>query len=776
MAFKPTNLVACWRSATALAGATLLAACGGGGGGVSPTPPPPITSTPTPVPTPAPTPAPTPTPTGINYNTSEYNRSNGATQMSAISAYDRGGTGAGVTIAVLDSGVDVENPEFAGRIHSASQDATGNGRTIDDSDGHGTSVSGVALAAKNDSGIQGVAFGASLLALRTDSPGSCTGDEDGCQHNDNSLARAIDIALANGSRVINMSLGGSAANSTLRNAIARAAAAGAIVVISAGNDGGPEPDPLALIANDPVARNQVIIAGSVGTALDSTAVSTFSNRAGSGAAHYLAALGYRVRSFDETGTAFLYSGTSYAAPNVSGAVALLMSAFPNLSAAQVVDILFNSATDAGAPGTDTEYGRGIINLSRAFQPIGATSLPGSEVPVSADNATLGGAFGDGAKLGTALQGAVILDGFDRAFAVDLAQTLNATPVQRPLAGRLTDRSRGVSVGTDQRYLFVNLTPATSTRPWVGLAQMGVDARAADQVRARYGLVASKLDARTRMGFAVGYGAETLLHSIGGARPDGAFITGASPLVETGFTRRDARSAAVTRQLGGWSLGIAAGQAKAAAPRRAAFEPTREGRVDTVAVEAGRRVGPLDLKLGLSQMRESDSVLGSWSGPALGFEGAVTRFASAQAWLPLGSGFALGAGARHGWTDARLGHGLVTRADGIRSFGFQFDLAKAGVFGAADRLDFRIAQPLRVSGGRAQLTVPVGYDYATLATAYDTRFTSLAPSGREIDVEAAYSLPLLGGEFGAHLFWRNEPGHVAARSDDVGAALRFSVGF
>lgn len=774
------------RAVTALAGAGLLAACGGGGGGTSTIPTPPVAATPaptpaptpTPTPVPTPTPTPTPTPAAINYNTAEYNRSNGATSMNAIAAYNRGGTGAGVTVAVLDSGVDVDSVEFAGRLHSASQDIAGasTGRGIDDTDGHGTSVAATLLAAKNDTTIHGAAFGATLLALRTDTPGSCSADGDGCQHGDNALSRAIDVAIGNGARVINMSLGGSSANLNLRNAVARAVAAGAIIVISAGNDGLGDPDPLALVANDAVARNQVIIAGSVGTAADAGAISTFSNRAGSGATHYLAALGYRVRSFDETGTAFLYSGTSYAAPNVSAAAALLFSAFPNLTASQVVDLLFTSAIDAGAAGTDGDYGRGILSLTRAFQPIGATSLAGSAVPVTDEAATLGGALGDGVQLGSAVNGAVILDGFERAFAVDLAQTLAATPASRPLAGRLADRTRGVGFGGDDRYLFLHIAPATSTRPWVGLAQIGVDAQAADRVRARSGLVASRLDATTRMGFAIGYGAETLLGSMtGGAGPDGAFITGADPLTETGFVRHGGTATAVTRQIGRWSLGVAASHARTDDPRRPAFGDIRDGRVDTLAVEAARRLGPLELRLGLSQMVESDSVLGSWTGPALGLEGATTRFASLQARLPLGGGLSVGAGARQGWTSAEVGDGLVTRADGIISQGFQFDVAKEGVFGG-DRLDFRIAQPLRVSGGRAQLRVPVDYDYATLATRFDARSASLAPSGREIDVEAAYSLSLLGGEAGAHLYLRHEPGHVATRDADVGAALRFKVGF
>jgi len=769
------------RAATALAGAVLAAACGGGAS-PQPAPAPPPVQTPAPTPPPAPAPSPTPTPSSINYNTAEYQRSNGAGHMNAITAYGRGATGQGVTVAVIDSGVDTGSAEFAGRIHAASQDVA-SARGIDDDSGHGTSVSGVLLAAKNDGGIHGAAFDSTLLALRTDDPGSC-GDSDGCQHNDNTLARAIDIATANGARVINMSLGGSAANFTLRSAVARATRAGVIIVIAAGNKkdsdpvASPNPDPLAQVAIDQTASNGlVVIAGSVGTVASPNEISTFSNRAGIGADQYLAALGYRVRSFDETGAALLFSGTSYAAPNVAGALALLMSAFPNLTSAQVLDIMFRSADDAGNPGTDAVYGRGILNLSRAFQPIGQTSLAGSAVPVSTTgNATLGGALGDGRKLGTAMRGAVILDGYDRAFAVDLARSLAAAPLQRPLGQRLVDRSRGVSAGDGKRYLYLNLTPATSTRPWVGLAQMGVDARAADRVRARHGLVASELDARTRMGLAFGYGAETLLGSMGGSRPDGAFVTGADPLTDAGFARRNGTSAAVTHRLGSWSLGFAAGHATTREARADRLVTGRDGSVDTLAIEASRRIGPAALTLGVAQMRESDTLLGSWSGPALGFEGATTRFASLDVRLPLGSGFSAGVGARHGWTDAKLGGGLIEDVDGLRSFGFQLDLAKDGVLGARDRLDLRVAQPLRVSGGTARLAVPVDYDYAARATTFDRRTAALTPSGREIDVEAAYSVGLMGGELGAHLFWRNEPGHVAGRSDDLGAALRFSLGF
>lgn len=141
----------------------LLSACGGGGGGGG------VESTPVPVAAPvaapAPTPAPRPPPPAtVDYDTARYRRSNGAVQAQAIAAYAKNVTGAGVLVRVIDSGVNAQRPEFAGRISALSTDYAGS-RTLGDEGGHGTAVSAVLLAAKNDSHIHGVAFGATLLAL-----------------------------------------------------------------------------------------------------------------------------------------------------------------------------------------------------------------------------------------------------------------------------------------------------------------------------------------------------------------------------------------------------------------------------------------------------------------------------------------------------------------------------------------------------------------------------------------------------------------------------------
>jgi subtilisin family serine protease len=348
---------------TAFVGVSLLGACGGGGGvGGIPAPPPATTPTPTPTPVPAPTPAPTPTPTPTvtNYDTAEYRATVGAVSANALALYQAGATGRNITVGVVDSGVALASEEFTGRISSASANVAG-GTSAADEDGHGTAVAFTLAGRRNDTGTQGIAFEATILAARADAPGSCAtagGGTDNCTFADSAIARGIDLAVNNGARVINISLGGGTAGNSVITAVNRATAAGIVIVIAAGNDFATDPtnavnpDGFAQVANTAAARGLVIIAGSVGANASRTAggdtISSFSNRAGNTSAHYLAAVGEGVRAPDATGTPFLWSGTSFSAPQIAGAAALLAQAFPNLTGAQIVQILYASARDAGA--------------------------------------------------------------------------------------------------------------------------------------------------------------------------------------------------------------------------------------------------------------------------------------------------------------------------------------------------------------------------------------------------------------------------------------------
>ncbi len=698
-------------------------------------------------------------------------------QAGAIAAYNAGATGAGVLAAVIDSGIIPTNAEFAGRIHPASADLVGS-RGIIDEGGHGTSVASVLLGAKNDAGTHGVAFGATLLVARTDTPGSCTdpSPDAGCSHGDNAIARGVDLAVANRARVINMSLGGSPANATLRSAIDRATAAGVIIVFSAGNDFDTDPtvaanpDPFAQIANDPLARGLILIAG----ALDSsnTALTNFSNRAGNGAATYIGALGRRVAAIDETGNSVPVSGTSFSAPIVSGAVALLAQAFPNLSSAQIVDLLLRTATDLGAPGTDTIFGRGALDIARAFAPQGSANFAGSAIPVSLINGgTSAAPIGDAQQTGTA---AVILDGYGRAYTLDLGSTVKAGAIAPRLA-------QGLGIGSQSR-----MTGGANSAVSLSVASAGSTARAdrlllsaheQQQTRALAGAMFTRLSRDTVAAFGIMQGGASLKASLTGEGGP-AFLVGQQAGRDWGFQSRAKSAFAISHQIGATRLSVVGETGEATMWQRALLDGSRpdqkSSRYGAVGISADRRFGPFLLNAGVTTLTESDTLLGARFGGFAGVSGARTLFADAGIALALGRGWSLGGAWRQGWTRLRAG-GLRDGADQLRSTSWSVDLTGQNVALRGDHFGLRVSQPLRVSQGGFNLTLPTGYDYASLSTTTGSRFFNLAPTGREIDVEAVWSARLGGGWIGTNLFWRRDPGNIAAAPDDVGVAVRYNLG-
>ena len=437
----------------AISALAMLAGCGGGGGSAPPissTPAPVPTPTPTPVPTPTPSPTPTPTPLST-FDTAEFRRSDGPGFHNATAAWTRGVTGKGAKIAIVDTGIDTDSPEFAGRIDPASADVAGNG-TVEDVGGHGTQVALIAAAARNNTGIVGIAYDATIAMFRADTPGTCadtSAESDGCSFDDRDIATGINRAVSAGATVVNLSLGGDAPSTALINAVRNASAKGVVVVVSAGNDGDGsdpkidpnQPNPFAAGVRNAGGSN-VIIAGSVD---ENSQFSGFSNKAGSQAQWFLSALGERVCCEYENGAlkiettpdgqfVTLISGTSFSAPQIAGAVALLKQAFPNLTGPQMVELLLTSARDAGAAGTDSTYGRGILDIAKAFQPSGTTTLAGSATSVALGDSSgvSSGPMGD--AFTSAPLGTVVLDGYKRAYSYDLARGLQRASVRPKLLG------------------------------------------------------------------------------------------------------------------------------------------------------------------------------------------------------------------------------------------------------------------------------------------------------------------------------------------------------
>lgn len=752
-----------------------VSACGGGGGTTRrpaplPSPKPSPSPSPSPTPTPSPTPSPTPTPTATNYNTPEYQRSTYSVVSNAIAAYNEGYTGRGVKIGIIDSGINPDLSEFSGRIDNSSADVAGN-RGVSDEGGHGTAVSAVAAAARNDSSTMGVAFNATIVSMRTDKPGSCA-TEDGCEFYDPDIAAGIDAARVAGVKVINLSLGGSEPGTELLDSMRRAVEAGIVLVIAAGNDGespkGGNPDPFALLPAQTF-DGSVIIAGSVGVdsagGIDTNVISDFSNRAGTGAAWYLAALGHRDRAPDQTGTQYLWSGTSFSAPTISGAVALLAQAFPNLSGQQIVEILFSSADDLGAAGIDSVYGNGRLDIGAAMQPIGTTSLAGTESAVSTyDNGTLPAVSGDAGTKGSF--GAIVLDGYSRAYALNLAKTLRQAPQPARLSPALQASLRGFTVGAGPVSVAMTLRQSHDLRRGFALERLGVGPEDARRSHLIAGQAIARLDPDTAVALGFGESAKAIEQRLTDAET-GAFLIARDGGMESGFQSDGRTSFAVRRNLGPVNLTVS-GETGAVWEQgeRSDLSPTY--RLGSVSVD--RSFGSLRTSLGVSRLDERETVLGARMANALGGGGSTTTFLDLSARRDLGDGFSAGIAARHGWTSF-AGGDFQTSAVSV-------DLLKSGLFSRSDRFGLRVAQPLRVASGGFGMMLPTGYDYATGAASNGWTTLSLTPSGREVDAELSYGSSLFGGSgwLDTNLFARKDPGHVADSANDYGAAIRFTLGF
>jgi hypothetical protein len=756
-----------------------------------PAPTPTPAPAPAPAPTPGPAPSPTPAPVPSQYNTTEFRRSDGPLQHNAATAWGSGWTGQGVTIAVVDTGIDVDSPEFAGRISSASRDmfSGSTDRGYNATDDHGTDVAMVAAAARNSSGILGIAWGASIMALRSDTPNSCVSDGGGaqdpdadCAFDDRTIASAIDYAAGHGAKVINLSLGGDPPSSAVTSAVSRAAASGTFIVVAAGNDGSVNPDAFGA-GVDTAGGGAVIIAGAVD---DNGAISDFSDRAGNQPNHYLAARGESVccqykdgQMYVENGYVYLISGTSFAAPQIAGAAALLAQAFPNLTGKQIADILLRSAFDAGNAGTDAVYGRGILDIAKAFQPLGTTSLAGGSTPLAlADSGGVTSAAMGDAAARASLQ-TVVLDEYKRAFGVDLGPTLRGAVVSQPLHGSVGAQQRHVSAGNDKATVAFTIDASREhgEMPYTGLLRLSRED--AEQARVLAGNVALQLAPNTKVAFGFAASGDGLVAQLQGQdRP--AFMIAGGAVGDTGLYRTTDSSVALRRQIGRWGLSLSADSGKtwsAAYMHRAAEwrgQRDRSG-VNDFGLALDRRFGNLSTSFGLNWMREDATMLGADFHDAFGLSGADTLFLDAQAGWQLAPRWRLGGALRNGWTFAH-GGGAVAGGSRLTSRAWSLDLARSGVFARNDSLALRLSQPLRVESGGLNLELPIDYSYTTLSPTYGIERLTLAPQGRELDAELAWSGRLFMGDAAASLFVRKDPGHYADMPLDEGVAFRWSTQF
>ncbi|HYK80320.1 MAG TPA: S8 family peptidase [Micropepsaceae bacterium] len=752
--------------------ALCLSGCGGGGGGGAPG-----MAVIQPTATPGTSTVVPPVAGADTFRTVEYNRMGALDQIRAADGYALGYTGAGVTIGIIDFNFELTSGEV--NYTSDSRDASAQAVALyqaqtgqaASSDHHGHAVAATAAARKNDVGIHGVAFDASVLAVDYFSDVNETQTMQGgvLYH----VSDPWTYITSHGVHIINTSFGYEASD-ILSNppqvseayVLASASAAltnGALVVSSAGNAGGANPslynlDTISDLRNAGVLDSgpgAYIIAGAVD---GNNQIASFSDRAGSAMNYYMVAPGVGLTLPWNGGFAFL-SGTSFSSPLIAGAAAILLQKWPNLTGRQLANILFASATDLGAPGVDAIYGHGLLNIAAALQPIGVTTfaVSGGGAPlVSGTGLVLASAFGDAPAVHQALSQVMMLDGFGRDFETDLSHVVVGRPNLPELFGLMEQRlgwqSANLPLGPESSLGFdLRRRPEDGIVPFQTLAGpqdhfthdtvfrlagagSGFDWTAGTGLSLRDGMAGAD-DTAFFMSLTNGFSPMI------GAAP-GAFASMRVPLAEDtslSFGASHAQNQGATDHL------------------RTPFRNTADAAMLHLDHETeGSRLG-----LEVGEVLETGGFMGSLASGGLKMaDRASTAWTTATAETSLDAHWSL----KGAFTLAATGSthpeaSLITSIGPVYATSFAFGLAGTNLFRDSDVLSFTAGQPLRAEQGSLTLATGTGRDWTTGGVVFGEQRASLLPSGREFDFETGYRFSLEGWNAGANVAYAVDPDHI-----------------
>jgi subtilisin family serine protease/putative cell wall-binding protein len=328
-------------------------------------------------------------------------------------------TGASNLIAVLDTGVDFTHPDLAGRTVTGYDFVHDDGTAADDN-GHGTWVSGIIAAkANNGAGVAGITWSDKILPVKIMDANGTGSTSD--------LARGIRYAADRGAKVINMSVGGFPTSQAVEDAVDYAWGKGAVLIGAAGNNG---------IDQEFYPASYAHVVSVSATQLNDE----FTNWSSFGPSVDVSAPGASVLTTNcascmpDYGSYTYISGTSFAAPNTAGVVALMRARYPDKSNQWIVDRLKATSDDLGYPGWDRRYGVGRVNAYRAL----GGSPPAAPRP-----------GGDGLEANNALASARSIPLGTVRPSIYPAGDVDYVSVSAPRAGRLT----------------VSVTAVDDTRPW-----------------------------------------------------------------------------------------------------------------------------------------------------------------------------------------------------------------------------------------------------------------------------------------------------------------------
>lgn len=284
-----------------------------------------------------------------------------------------------ITIAVIDSGVDPTHPDLASKLVPGWNFLTSTSNTADVL-GHGTAVAGTAAAATNNAtGVAGVDWANMIMPLVVlDSSNYASYSN---------IASAITYAADHGVRVINISIGGSSASSTLQNAVNYAWSKGAVIFASAMNNANSTP-------YYPAACSNVVAVSATDSNDNLASFSSFGNWID------VSAPGASILTTNMGSGYGYWQGTSFSSPIAAAVAGLILSVKPSLSNSTVVSLLEQTSDDLGSSGWDQYFGYGRVNAYKAVA--GAEAIPVDTTPPSVSISSPGN--------GTTVSGTIFIQG------------------------------------------------------------------------------------------------------------------------------------------------------------------------------------------------------------------------------------------------------------------------------------------------------------------------------------------------------------------------------
>jgi subtilase-type serine protease len=737
----------------------------------------------------------------------EFNVQQGLKAVNADIAYSNGYTGEGVTVAVVDTGVDFGLFEMSGNLTSGATFNNGANVGNGDSEGfpilnisdivkinnnnanfwHGTHVAGIIASKRNGYNMHGVAYDATILPVNVSTVVDSSGKND---LYDIDIAKGIDYSI-NKARVINISLGGvnpiPSVKTAIGNAVAVTGSNSIVVVAAAGNlyDGGV---PGGLVDNsgtngdDPVypayyAGDATINPGTpdMGDAIDDGGallavgavdnngnMASFSNRCGAAKNWCLVAPGVDIASnLPDNAYIARASGTSMAAPHVSGAAALLIDKDPHLTGREVAEILLLTADPLGADEISDDYGHGLLNIDSAINnPIGTTSIVlgnnvnGATVGLNNSSINVSSAFGD--SFSSADLSFMILDDYKRAYYVDMDEINYDSNSITSFENKFRDFGNDITMQREEiaenvSFAAVNLTEKDPT-----------EEEQEEFVRLSFATNTEN------GGFEFNYNVPM----------NQAFRMSALEDVSTSIDNVGANSV-----LGLVSFGTSNNNRyvidKHSSVSFGSFQGEQDyGDVSGVVSQYSRSKNSWDMAMQFGMMNEESSFLGSETDGAFSVdENTPTWFYNFASGYNVSNDIKLFGSLNYGISFPKAAaESLIKDISNIQTYSFSGGVSKKAIFDERDKFEFIVSQPLKVIDGNANVALPVSRDVSGNITSVNHNL-SLSPSGTQIDYGAFYSISYnKKSNLSAGAVYITQPGHIKSASDEMVFMAKYGMNF